>query len=109
MINCIHSIHNHAPFKEGSEKGKNISVAKRIIIGLIVSAALAVGTYYLQMSLNVHQGVAITASVSSGILALVGAAPWVLLPVDKSAREEQTLRNELSDVTSNGLDPDRSS
>ena len=88
MINCIHSIHNHAPFKEGSEKGKNISVAKRIIIGLIVSAALAVGTYYLQMSLNVwgfspnvHQGMAITTSVLSGILALVGAARLVLLAI----------------------------
>lgn len=97
MINCIHSMHNHAPFKQGTEHGVKISMAKRAIIGLIVAAALAVGVYYLNMASNafnyppnVHFGMSVTSSVLVGLCLLVGTAGWVFqAKVERNGPEAQ--------------------
>ena len=103
MINCIHSIHNHAPFEQGSEKGVNASMVKRAIIGLIFAAAVTVGTYYLSMAVNiwnfppnVHFGFAIAGASMLGVIGLLTTGAWVF-----TAKMEALKMKAQSDLQTN--------
>lgn len=81
--NYVSPIYDHRPFELGSQAGCAVSIAKRVMIGLIVAAALAVATYYLDMATNiwgypvhVQQGLAITNSCFLGVMVLAGTAMW---------------------------------
>ncbi len=52
MTCCIHSLHNHAPYKEDSEEGLFATIGKRVVLSIIASALLAVATYYSTIAFN---------------------------------------------------------
>lgn len=52
MINCLNSIHNHAPFEENSKEGMVVTVLKRAALGIIASALIAVAGYYITIAHN---------------------------------------------------------
>ena len=92
---CIYTLFDHRPFKLGSKEGCAASIAKRVLIGLIVAAALAVGTYYSDMasnawdfSLHVQQSLAISGSCFIGLMSLAGTAIWAY-----GATKERTFAN----------------
>lgn len=52
MTCSIHSLHNHAPYKEDSKEGMVAAIGKRVVLSIITSALLAVATYYSTIALN---------------------------------------------------------
>ena len=82
MINCLHSLHNHAPYDEGTLEGAKASMVKRAVIGIVLSALLAVGFFYANLyfpniygySPNTIFGLSVFISCLTGVIGLTVTA-----------------------------------
>lgn len=84
-MSCIEALYDHRPFEQYSDKGNAAACAKRIAIGLIVTAALAAAVYFADMgmyslwnpfgfSATTQMALSITSACMVGLMGLVFTA-----------------------------------
>jgi|GEM_PF-5593289 len=80
-----------APFQEGTKAGVAFTIAKRLVIGLIVTTALAAGVYFAKMAIYssfdwaiaTKMGFSIATSCIIGLMCLAGTAGAVSAAKEK--------------------------
>lgn len=93
-INCTSYIFGAAPFKEMTTAGIALSIAKRIVIGVIITTALATGIYFAKMaiynnwnvSIGTKMGLAISSACIIGIISLIPTAASVSVAYEQYAK-----------------------
>jgi hypothetical protein len=87
-VNCINAFYDHRPFDANSGKGVAIAMLKRALIGLIATAAIAVGLYFLDMavynvwnpcglSLSTQMGLSIAACCLFAVAGIILTGAWM--------------------------------
>jgi len=86
-MSCIRALCDHTPYQANTPQGKNAAMAKRLVIGLVATVAIAVGLYFLDMALGnvwnpwnftqqTQMGLAIAGSVFVGLIGIGATGIW---------------------------------